>query len=54
MELPKEIREAVAYSARHWPKQLDAEGLLRELDALAQRVYVLSSPVLPPQGAPTP
>lgn len=42
-DLPSEIREAVAYSARNWPKKLTAEQLLRELDALARRVYVLAT-----------
>lgn len=41
MELPREIRELVSYSAQNWPKQLDSVGLLRELDALARRIYVL-------------
>lgn len=50
-ELPKEIREAVAYSGRHWPRTLDAETLLRELDALARRVYVLcGEPDTSPEG----
>lgn len=41
-DLPREIREAVAYTAQHWPRTLTAEILLRELDALARRVYVLA------------
>lgn len=40
MELPKEVRELVTYSAQNWPKKLDSVGLLRELDALARRIYV--------------
>lgn len=42
-ELPEEIKEAVAYSAKNWPRTLNAESLLRELDALARRVHVLTS-----------
>lgn len=41
-ELPQEIREAVVYSARNWPKTLDARRLLVELEALARRVYTLA------------
>lgn len=41
MELPREIKEAVVYTARHWPRQLNSETLLQELNALAQRVYTL-------------
>jgi hypothetical protein len=44
IELPQEVREAVAYSAKNWPKTLTAEQLLRELDALARRIYVLVKP----------
>lgn len=42
MDLPQEIKETVVYSARNWPKILDAKTMLRELNALAQRVYVLA------------
>jgi len=42
MELPPDVMEAVAFTATAWPKTLDAQGLLRELDALAQRVSVLA------------
>ena len=40
--LPMEIKEAVVYTARNWPKTLTAEKLLVELNALAQRVYILA------------
>jgi hypothetical protein len=42
-ELPKEIKEAVAYSAQNWPRILTAEQLIRELDTLARRVYILAT-----------
>ena len=37
----RQIRELVVLSAREWPKAVNAEGLLRELDALARLVRVL-------------
>lgn len=43
MELPQEIKEVVADTVRNWPKALDSRTLLRELSALAQRVYLLAS-----------
>lgn len=53
--LPVEIREAVTYTAQHWPRTLTAETLLRELDALARRVYVLASTVaVEAEGGPAP
>lgn len=39
MDLPKPIRDIVAETARNWPKKLDSFTLLRELDALAKKVY---------------
>ena len=41
-DLPREVKDAVVYSARNWPKALTAEQLLSELNTLAHRVYVLA------------
>jgi hypothetical protein len=41
--LPHEIKEAIVYSMKNWPKQLDSKGLLLELEALATRVYILAT-----------
>jgi hypothetical protein len=42
MELPQEVKEAVVYTAKNWPKTLTSVTLLKELNALATRVYILA------------
>ena len=42
VDLPREVKEVIAYTASQWPKTLDSRALLAELHALAVRVYVLT------------